>query len=338
MAALTPLEDLIHVSRLTRAALYYQEKDALRHKLLIVDEADLITPEVRMALHILQTRGALSQSHVHRDPSTGMGSTRISEAHGPVAVLTSTITNLENQVLSRCFHIPVDESATQTQRVLESQRRLRADPEYFGAGGRRATIISKHHALQRLLKSQPVVIPFAARIQFPSSSIRYRREQEYFLNLIEALALLNQYKRRRQQNSSGEELIVADIRDYENAVALAADFIGSVDEELSSHARDLFALLMESGLITFSLDDLKALRPDWTRYRFRAGLDELMRLEVLSSPVGGRGRVRQYQLRPAAAASLTAPAVRMLSAEEVGDMARHGESNFGNIISNTAVG
>jgi len=338
MALLTPPEDLLHVSRLTRAALYYQEKDALKHKLLIVDEAALMTPEVKMALHILQTRGALSQSHVLRNPSTGTGATRISQAQGPVAVLTSTIDNLDSESISGCFYVAVDESSAQTQRVLEKQRRLRADPEYLGDDGLRASIVRKHHALQRLLKCKPVTIPFAPRIQFPASSVRYRKQQECFLNLIEAIALLNQHKRSRQRNNSGQEFIVAEIQDYETAVKLASDLIGQVNEELSSHARDIFALIIDSGLTTFTLDDLKILHPDWTRYRYRTALNELLKIEVIVSPVGGRGKVRKYNLCPTAIATLAAPAVRLLTAQEVRDLAKVGEGEFSNLIPDTAAG
>jgi len=42
------------------------------------------------------------------------------------------------------------------------------------------------------------------------------------------------------------------------------------------------------------INDLKAKRPQWSRHKFRAGLDELLRLEVVASP--RRTRPREYTL------------------------------------------
>src|SRR5208283_5971598 len=97
-------------------------------------------------------------------------------------------------------------------------QRLRSDPDYQGADGKRAKIIKRHHNLQRLLEIKPVLITFADRIQFPSSSVKHRRGMERFLNLIEASALLHQHQRLRHKNASGEEFVLAAIADYKTAV------------------------------------------------------------------------------------------------------------------------
>src|SRR5581483_6065349 len=141
IAALTPSEDLIHCSRLTDAALYYQQPDALKHKLLILDDAGLLTAEVRTALRILQARGAVSQSHVLRDPTTGTGTTHFHEAQGPLAILTSSTKGLKPSTLDRCLEISLDESIEQTDLILALQRRLHSDPEQLGATGRKSVII-----------------------------------------------------------------------------------------------------------------------------------------------------------------------------------------------------
>lgn len=338
IAAFTPPEDLIHCSRLTVAAFYYQQPDALRHKLLVLDDASLLTAEVRTTLRILQTRGAISQSHVLRDPTTGLGTTHFHEAHGPLAILTSSTKDLKPSTLDRCLEISLDESIAQTDRILALQRRLRSDPEQQGAIGRKSTIIKRHIAIQRLLQCKRVVIPFADRIQFPSLSVRYRRDQDIFLTLIEASALLNQYRRSTKKNSSGDEFILADIEDYEIARDLLSAFIAKATDDLSAHAHGVLDLILEKGLTTFALDDLKTLRPDWTRYKFRSGISELLKLEVLISPSAGRGKIRQYRLHAQAAASLRSVPVRLLSGHEISDLATVSGSDFANCTSASATG
>lgn len=290
VAALTPPEDLMQLTRLTDSALYYQDPESMRHKLLVIDEADSLTKDVVIALRVLKSRGALSLSHVQRDPATGEARANFLEANGPISVLTTTAGHVDEQLLSRCYELSVDESPEQTARILSMQRTLRASSDFHVHGPRRLALVHLHRNLQRLLQSLPVLIPFAERIQFPSSQVKHRREQERFLTLIEASALLHQYQRLRHEN-----MIVADERDFEIAVRLSSSAY-TADTGLSSKATMLLSLLEDSRLVDFTMEDLSALKADWTRYAFRAALRELMDLEYVLSPRGGRGRRRKYHL------------------------------------------
>lgn len=333
IAAITPQEDLVRLSRLTDSALYYQQPEALCHKLLILDSAARITPEVQTALRILQTRGALSQSHVLRDPTTGVATSHFIEARGPVSIITSSDATLHGRTLTRCIDIPLDESLEQTERVLRAQREL-YNSDYAELDERRGAILKKHLEWQRALQCRSVTIPFAAQMSFPASSIQCRRHQELLLGLIETIALLNQYNRKIRRSASGEEFIAAEIPDYEAAVTLMGDLL-LVDNELSAHAAEFIALLRKAGLSEFSMDDLKALRPEWTRYRFRAVIQELMKIDVLVSPHGGRGKVRKYQIGSCSEMALSAPAVRLLTAHELRQKLEVGDNAFANFNLNT---
>ena len=290
---LTPPEDIIHISRAT-AASFHLHPD-LRHKLVLVDEADALVPEVVVALRVLQSRGALSQSVVERDAMTGRASARVAEAKGPVAVLTTTTRQLDTEFVSRCYGLTTDTSEKQTALILEMQRRLRADA---GLSRKREQIVRRHHAVQRILARQrgSVVIPFADRIEFPASTIQFRREQQKLLSLIEASALLHSISRLKQKDGAGET-ILSDERDFEIAVALAAGLIARAGDELSAHARDVLEVARASATASFTLADIKATRPDWTRHRIYQGLEELVRLEIVGCS-RGRGKARQYALLP----------------------------------------
>jgi hypothetical protein len=330
MLSLVPPEEIVHVSSLTNAALNYQPD--LRNKILVIDEADALTLEVIVALRVLQSRGSLSRSLVSRDAS-GQVMTKFTEAKGPVAVLTSSTSELDTEFLSRCYDLSVDITAQQTDRILQTQRRLVRDPAQAGSAGREQTI-RLHHSLHRMLRSGPrsVLVPYSDRIRFPSAAVRYRREQERFLCLIQASALLHQFQRLRHVED-GEELILADLRDYRIAVDLAADSIGRAADELSVHARDVLSLIQEKKLNNFDINDLWALRPQWTHHKLRTGLEELARLEVITSPA--RTRPRRYQLQAALAAMLSAPLARLLPDGAFGESGTFGETGFP-VISATA--
>ncbi|MCZ7647431.1 MAG: hypothetical protein M5U26_19605 [Planctomycetota bacterium] len=330
IAELTPPEELIHVSRLTDSALYYQNGNALRNKLVLLDEADSLTSEVIVALRVLKTRGALSLSHVQRDFATGGTRTEFVEAKGPVSVLTSTAGGLDAQLLSRCYDLPVDESPEQTEKVLEAQRKAKADPAFWGSSGTRARIVALHRNAQRLLECRPVLIPFADRIAFPATSVRHRREQERFLALIEASALLHQHQRLKDG-----DFVVADVRDFEVARRLAGSHVERAQDSLTGQTRELLAALRARGAGTFTIRDLEVLRPGWTRHAFRAALAELLALEYVLSPRGGRGRLRKYRVTPGGAPTASMPTIRL---REVGELAKVGEGDFANLIPGAVVG
>lgn len=300
-ALLTPPEDVLHLSRLTDSSLYYQN-DALKHRLLVIDEAEGLSRDVCVALRVLQSRGSLTQSAVDRD-ADGQVVTKFLESQGPVAILTSSAGAMEQQLLSRCYDLTVDDSAEQTAKILESQRRTRCDAHHHG---KQEKIIQRHHALQRVLESKPVVIPYCGRIEFPSSSPKYRREQERFLCLIEASALLHQFQR-----TNVDGCVVASVDDFNIAVNLAGEHVAKVGDELSREARELLGAVTGAGLSSFATNDLKPLLPTWTRHRLLTALDELLGLELLSSPRMGRGVARRYDVQPGARETLSAPQVKL---------------------------
>ncbi len=330
IAELTPPEDLMQVSRLTDAALYYQENGGLSHKLLLLDEADGLTPEVNVALRVLKTRGALSLSQADRSGPKGQVRTKTIEARGPVAVLTSTAGKLEPQLLSRCVEVPVDESPAQTQSILAAQQRLHADPTWRNAGGRREAIIARHRTMQRLLVSAPVVIPFAERIEFPATSVRHRREHERFLGLIEASALLHQHQRLKDGGT-----IVATEADFTVAVRLVARQLSDAHQGLGQQARSLLDLLVSRGVTLATMEDLARLRPEWNRNTFRTALKELMALDYITSPCGGRGKRREYRLVASGAAMTATAGVRL---RQVGELVEVGGAIFADVSLESATG
>jgi len=322
LSSITPPEERLHVSRLSDSALYYADANALRHKALILDNADQLSAEVLTALRVLQTRGALSQTVATRDPVTGQSVTSFIEAKGPVSILLGSGGKQDRPALARSFELSLDDSPDQTARLLEAQRRMHAAPN-----DARQEVVQRLQNLQRMLKPLAVVIPFSERIEFPASSPRYWKEQDRFLTLIEASALVHQHQRQKVKGTNGEEYVLATERDFEIAVALAAGFISRSGDELSGNARDVLALIEQAGVKTFSLSDLKALRPHWTRHKFYSGLEELVGIEALVS-TKGRGKVREYELVAGGAGAHAHATVRLKPDGELSKLLNPGDNNF----------
>ena len=309
---LTPPEDVVLFSKLSPQALYYLPEDYLSYKLLVLEEraggegADY-------AIRTLQSKDCLTQIVTLKDTETGQMAAKRFTVRGPIAYLeTTTQSYLNQENTSRCFEIPLDESADQTRRIHQHQRKARS---LWGLKRNIAkdVIRRRHHNLQRVLQPVRVVIPYAEHLTFPAASVRTRRDHERFLSLIEAVAFLHQFQRAQHTAShKGKEVkyIEATVEDYAVAYQLALRVLWVSLDELSRWARSLVDSCrgqVEEG-IAYN-PDLTANDFHWTRRqlrehlgwpdkRLRACLDELVSLEYLQILDGSKGKAFVYRLNP----------------------------------------
>ena len=264
------------------------------------------------AIRTLQSKDKLTQLVTIKDPITGTSSTRNFTVRGPIAYLettTESYLNLENT--SRCFEIPLDESAEQTRKIHEHQRLARSFEGLERVVGREA-LQRRHHNAQRLLEEVRVVIPYARELIFPDRFLRTRRDHERFLSLIEAVAFLHQMQRpRKEVIIKGETVsyIEATPEDYEHAHALALKVLWVSLDELSRWGRELVDIMRgqanevmaESGCtqndITWTRRQLRETL-SWPDRRLRDCLEELVSLEHLQTVGGSKGKTFIYTLNP----------------------------------------
>lgn len=322
LEAITPEEDLLAISRLSPQALYYMPKDALRRKFVSIEER-AGSMEADYSIRSLQSKKKLTLAVPIKDPSTGRIETKVFEIFGPAAFLettTESVINVENS--TRCFEIHLDESAKQTRRIQDAQRRAKT-VEGQRERTTRHGLVALHKNAQRLLKALPVVIPYAEAIEFPSAWIRTRRDNLRFLHLIEVLAFLHQYQRPLLDVKTGERVempleeiietevetlaIEATLDDYATAHALSKELLSDTFQDLSRAARELYDGI-KSHVESASKDrPLDARQVVFTRreireasrlpnYRVKALFRELEELEYLTVTRGARGTTSAYQL------------------------------------------
>ena len=309
---LPPPEDVILFSKLSPQALYYLPEDFLSGKLLILEEraggegADY-------AIRTLQSKDCLTQIVTLKDMETGQMAAKRFTVRGPIAYLeTTTQSYLNQENTSRCFEIPLDESADQTLRIHQHQRRARS---LWGLKRNisKDVIRRRHHNLQRVLQPVRVVIPYAEHLTFPAASVRTRRDHERFLSLIEAVAFLHQFQRvTRTASHKGKEVkyIEASVEDYAIAYQLALRVLWVSLDELSRWARELVESCrrqVEDGRVhhpELTADDFHWTRRQlrerlgWPDKRLRACLDELVSLEYMQVLDGSKGKTFVYRLNP----------------------------------------
>ena len=244
LAELVPPEDLVKYTRISGQALFYKDENALRHKLVVVEEEDGAA-SAAYALRSLISSGVLRASVTRTDPRTGRQVAEDYVVNGPVTVfLTSAHPEvLDYESRNRFVLLTVDESREQTRRILAWQR-FEETAEGLVARHRAKAVQRKHHNAQRLLEPLEVVIPLD--LPFPETHLILRREQKKYQQLLKAIALLHQHQRPRKamQAEGGEVVEYVEVTEADVAVAreLAPLILQRNLDELSPPTR---ALLLE---------------------------------------------------------------------------------------------
>lgn len=241
-----PAEDLVKYTRISGQVLFYKDEDALKNKLLAVDEEDGAS-QAAYALRSLLSSGYLSCSVTRTDPQTGRQLADDRRVNGPTAVFMTTAhpEAFDYETRNRYVLLTVDESREQTKRILELQR-WNETVEGLLARQRRKAVFRRHHDAQRLLQPLEVVIPVEPA--YPSGFLILRREQKKYLSLVKAVALLHQHQRPRKTVSvdgGTVEYIEATSDDVAIAKELASVILSRNLDELAPPSRSLYQVLRE---------------------------------------------------------------------------------------------
>jgi len=275
VAALMPSEQVVPLVRLTEHSLYYMGPDALRHKLVVVDEYEG-AGAADHPLRVLQSKGELRMS------STVKGRAQEFVVRGPVAVVSgTTATNLDVQNTSRCLVLALDDSPEQTARVQAAQARAWSGHTF------RTTDLQVWADAQRLLEPAEVAIPFAERLAFSARTTADRRAPGQILGLVGAHALLRQ--RRRERDAHG--LIVATPEDYAFVHDLLQPAIEQDLDGLPPRAARAYRVLAEAGEPRTRREVAAAL--GWHYMTASRGLDDLVAHEL--ARVVDAGPPRRYR-------------------------------------------
>lgn len=311
-----PCEDVVKITSLSGKALFYRESTSLKHKLLAIEESEG-ADDASYAIRNLISSEALTSEATIRDNATGKLTTMANRVEGPVSVfLTTTNPNLDSETQSRFICLGIDESNTQTKRILDHQRRRQG---LIGVKNRRKIefIISTHQNFQRLLRRLTIVNPIADQIEMSESILKNRRLQPQLLALINSVAFLRQMTKKIKTESDGNnvvEYIEVDEQDMTIAMKLFNTIMDDVKHELTKPAVNLLASIQD--YLKKKHDDLRCNDKDascnwdeltftrrevregimWGKTRLRTHLMELIESELVMPVNQGRNKLVHYRL------------------------------------------
>ena len=308
-----PEEERVQYSAMTGQSLFYMGESELKHKILAIAEEEGVR-QASYALKLLQSQGVVTIASTGKDETTGELRTRPYKVEGPVMLfMTTTATDVDEELMNRCLVLTVNESMEQTQSIHDLQR-MEATLEGLMINENYGDILKRHHNAQRLLKPLKIVNPYAQYLTFASHQTRMRRDHSKYLSLINSIAFLHQYQReikKFSQEVCGKiksiEYIEVTLSDIAIANQLAHEVLGRSLDELPPQTRRLLDLTYQMVLaqcqsLNIAQMDCRFSRKDvrnythWGDTQTRVHLERLVSMEYLIVHNGTRGKTFVYEL------------------------------------------
>ncbi len=310
--AFCPPEDLVKLTSLSGKALFYKERNSLKHKVLALEEG-AGAEDASYAIRNLISADSLTTESTMRDPVSGKLTTMENTVEGPTAVfVTTTNPQVDAETRSRFLVTGIDESREQTRRILAFQRG-RHGHDGLQENLHKPDILHLHRNFQRILRKLQVVNPYARQMSYGDDRLQSRRLQPQYLSLVGAVAFLRQYQ-KEVKTYNGCEYIEVELQDIELGNRLAVEILGRTLDELSIPARSLLDQL--HVMVTERAGRLQEASPErpvrgseipftrkeireytgWAQTRTRTHLKELVELEYVVLNSSPSGRLQQYYL------------------------------------------
>jgi len=166
---------------------------------------------------------------------------------GPAAIfLTTTAVDVDEELLSRCLVLTVDEGRAQT-RAIHGRQRAAQTLDGLLASTEADMTRKLHQDAQRLIEPLAVVNPHAGSLTFADATVRTRRDHVKYLTLIAAITLLHQHQRQvKTVTRSGRVIRYVETTpaDIELADKLADEVLSRSLDELPPGTRKLLDALL----------------------------------------------------------------------------------------------
>ena len=213
--SLLPEEMVVRRSGLSAKALFRTEANLEGAVLYLQEVAG--SEDASYTIRVMQSDGRLEYEATEKMPDGGMKNV-VYQTEGPtVIVQTTTKNHLHPENESRVFPLYIDESEEQTGRIVQSILKEASGSQIRPA--EREAIRQRWSDAIRLLEPAEVIIPYAGRVEIPSSPIRIRRDARRLVDVVRVVAWLHQHQRERD----GEGRILASEDDFATALSLVSE-------------------------------------------------------------------------------------------------------------------
>ncbi len=258
VAELIPPEDKIEMTALSGNAFYYFDREALGHKLLLIEDLDGAM-DALYPMRELQSKQKLSKTVSLKDRQGNLRTVHL-EVSGPVCVAGCTTKDrIYEDNANRSFLLYLDESEAQDQRIMEYQRKKSAGRIDTLGEARLKKLLQN---AQRLLRPVEVRNPYAEHLLLPKEVFKPRRTNAHYMAFIEAVTFYRQYQRVPKEDPERRiQYIETTPEDIEEANLLMKELLLRKSDELSGRCRQFLEkikkYLHENGTLCFSNTEIR---------------------------------------------------------------------------------
>jgi DNA primase len=251
--------------------------------------------EALFAWRELISNNQLSSSTSQKDENGNIhGAQRI--VRGPMAsICATTHGQIYEDNMSRLFIIAVDESNTQTTRIMGYQKQKAAG--LIDAAQEKEAMDFLQNMV-RMLKPCKVINPYANQLHLPPQAHKIRRLNELYLAFVKQVTIINQYRRKKD----GMGRLITEKEDLLAAMTIMFESIFLKVDELDGSLRQFF-----ENLKTYLEEKPNAKQYEFTQREIRQELHisktqlhrylyELMDLEYLQQTGGYVNRGFKYRV------------------------------------------
>lgn len=225
-------------TRLTEGNLYNWGQHELCHTLICIEDLDGLEDKVLLALRELISSGALKSGTSIKDDNGRISSIQ-KIVYGPIASMCCTTKGeVYEDNMGRCFIIAVDESKSQTLRIVEYQNKRAAGKIDDQKEKQCAEFIQ---TLVSLLQSYQVINPYADKVHLPQEAHKIRRLNGLYQAFVKAITVMHQYQRRKDDRSR----LVSEKEDLQIAAEIMFESIVLKVDELDGSLRQFYERLKE---------------------------------------------------------------------------------------------
>ncbi len=216
----------------------YHAGTKFKHSSIAMEDWDGLSEEVQYVVREMQSGKRLTSTITLKGDNGKMDNAEIL-AEGPISSLMCTTRGaVYEDNMSRCLLVAVDESAAQTERILEYQYK-KDRGEINKQLEQEAT--KKLQNLVYLLKPLEVVNPYAGRLELPRRVHKIRRLNQLFQYFIKQVTWLHQEQRERDKLGR----LITTKEDLSNAIQLLFETILLKVDELDGSLRQFYEQLKE---------------------------------------------------------------------------------------------
>jgi DNA primase/energy-coupling factor transporter ATP-binding protein EcfA2 len=288
-----PPEDVIKFTRVTDNSFYNYREDYLMNKLLGFEDIDGLKEEAMYAVRELISNEILVSSTTTKTDDGRLVAVERT-VRGPVASISCTTKGeIYEDNMSRVFLIAVDESATQTKRIIEYQQQTASGQIEHRKEKETRQLIQN---CVRLLQPYEVVNPYASQIHLPEQAHKIRRLNDLYLSFVKQITLLHQHQRKKDAQGR----LISQREDLRMANEIMFESIVLKVDELDGSLRQFFERLKKYVASTGNREQWFILRNvrqalHLSKTQLHRYINELVELEYLQQK-GFANRGFQYQI------------------------------------------